>query len=107
MLRLTSTSSVQVAQHKIRNAASSEAAFFVFHHEEIKGIEELLLCCFLKNRICMLQKNDQRLQKDFKSVIICVFFCENLRELLLQFFLESSISLFLVKCKGRCRTKLI
>jgi|GEM_PF-6775479 len=38
MLRLTLTSSVQVAQDKNRNAASSEAAFFVFHHEEIKGI---------------------------------------------------------------------
>jgi hypothetical protein len=84
MLRLTSSSSVQIAQHKNWNAASSEAAFFVYHHEEIKGIEELFLCCFLKNRICMLQKNDQRLQKYDKSVKICVFFCENLRELLFQ-----------------------
>jgi len=55
----------------------------------------------------MLQKNDQRLQKYYQSVIICVFFCENLWEFLFHFSLKSSISLFLVKCKGRCRTKLI
>lgn len=32
------------------------------------------------------EKNGPRFQKYYKSVVICVFFCENLRELCVSFF---------------------